>query len=94
MHLHLAFVGLAALALAACEQCPTCPQLPLAGGTFATSTPGGPGNGTPSGTFPWNSEPKTIDVDVPQRVVHLRYVRDGHQIVETYRIASLTECPQ
>lgn len=73
--------------------CPTCPQVDLASGTFVTTVPGGPGGGTPAGAFPWGSEPKTLALDVAGRTVQVRYVRDGHEVVETWRVSALSQCP-
>jgi hypothetical protein len=75
------------------DRCPPCPQVPLVAGTYQTSTPGGPAAGAPASLFPWSSEPKTLEVDLQGRTVRLRYRRDGHDVVETWRIRALTECP-
>lgn len=93
MYLRIAIASVVMSVFAACEQCPSCPQIPLESGTYETTGASGPGLGTPAGTFPWGPEVKTMDVDMSQRVVRLRYTRDGHQIEETWRMASVSQCP-
>jgi hypothetical protein len=91
----LAIASALAAGVAACgERCPECPATPLPSGAFA---------GPARPTYQWGTSPappsvqgeppKSMDVDVAAGRVTVRYQRAGVEVVETWRIASLTQCP-
>jgi hypothetical protein len=73
------------------ERCATCPQSPLVSATYQGSGPFTPA--PDAGTFPWGTARTTLELDVAGRIATLRYQRDGHAVVETWHIRSLSECP-
>jgi hypothetical protein len=96
MRTTLAIASATLLALTGCELCDACPQEPLVAGSYAsTRNSFDPmlSRRTPAGAVPWGPEPKTLELDVANRTVRLQYRRDGHDVVETWRVTALSQCP-